>query len=113
MGFLHMLSVNRDLNNMVAGVHTKFHRLEDLINGHRGVDSLNFTEINTLISSISRDILEMTQRVDRLDYSERSVLLLLWTNGRKYPWIEWNTYALMCINQAKMLVNQYRPGYYQ
>lgn len=28
MGFLHMLAVNRELNQTVYGVHDKFHRLE-------------------------------------------------------------------------------------
>ena len=108
-----MLSVNRELNNTVSGVHTKFHRLEDLINGCRGVDDRNFNEVNTLISSISRDVFEMSQRVNRLGYAEQVSLLLLWTNGRKYPWLEWNAYANMCIAQAKTFVNQYRPGYYK
>ncbi len=112
MGFLHMLAVNRELNQTASGVHTKFHRLEDLINGHRGVDDRNFNEVNTLISSISRDIFEMSQRVVRLGYAEQVSLLLPWTNGRKYPWLEWNAYAGMCVSQAKLYVNQYRPGYY-
>ena len=107
-----MLAVNRELNQTASGVHTKFHRLEDLINGHRGVDDRNFTEVNTLISSISRDIFEMSQRVVRLGYAEQVSLLLPWTNGRKYPWLEWNAYAGMCVSHAKLYVNQYRPGYY-
>ena len=113
MGFLHMLAVNRELNQTVSEVQNKFHRLEDLINGHRGVDDRNFNEVNTLISSISRDVVEMTQRVDRLGYAEQVSLLLPWTNGRKYPWLEWNAYALMCVGRAKMFVNQFRPGYYR
>ena len=113
MGFLHMLAVNRELSQTVYGVHDKFHRLEDLINGHRGVDDRNFNEVNTLISSISRDVVEMSQRVDRLGYAEQVSLLLPWTNGRKYPWLEWNAYTLMCVNQAKLYVNQFRPGYYR
>lgn len=112
MGFLHMLSVNRELNQTASGVHTKFHRLEDLINGHRGVDDRNLNEVNTLISSISRDVFEMSQRVSRLGYAEQVSLLLPWTNGRKYLWLEWNAYAGMCVSQAKLFVNQYRPGYY-
>ena len=113
MGFLHMLSVNRELNQMVLGVQSKFHRLEDLINGHRGVNERNFYEVNTLISSISRDVLEMTQRVDRLGYAEQVSLLLPWTDGRKYSWMEWNAYACMCVSQAKMFVNRFKPGYYR
>lgn len=108
-----MLAVNRELNQTVTGVQAKFHRLEDLINGHRGVDASNFSEVNTLISSISRDILEMSQRVNRLGYAEQVSLLLSWTNGLRYPWIEWNAYACMSISQAKMFVNQYRPDYYR
>lgn len=50
MGFLHMLAVNRELNQTVSGVQNKFHRLEDLINGHRGVDDRNFNEVNYFLS---------------------------------------------------------------
>lgn len=113
MGFLHMLSVNRDLNQTVSGVQTKFHRLEDLINGYRGVNNNNFNEVNTIISSISRDVMNMSLIVSRLDYAEQRSLLLQWTDGRKYSWEEWNACALLCINQAKLFVNQYRPGYYR
>jgi len=113
MGFFHMLSVNRELNEMVKGIHGKFHRLEDLINGHRGVDASNFSEVNTLISSVSRDVYEMTQRVDRLGYAERVSLLLQWTNGRKYSWLEWNSFALLALDQARAFVNRYCPGYYR
>lgn len=113
MGFIHMLAVNRELNQTVSGIHSKFHRLEDLINGHRGVDGSNFYEVNTLISSIERDIIEMTQRVDRLDYAEKVSLLLPWTNGLKYPWVQWNSFAQLSINQAKLFVNNFRPGYYK
>ena len=74
---------------------------------------IGFIIVNTLISSIYRDVVEMTQRVDRLGYAEQVSLLLPWTNGRKYPWLEWNAYALMCVGQAKMFVNQFRPGYYR
>ena len=55
MGFIQMLLVNKELNGTVKGIHRKFHRLEDLINGYRGVNASNFDEVNTLISSISRD----------------------------------------------------------
>ena len=113
MGFIRMLIVNRELNAKVEEIHNKFHRLEDLINGHRGVDASNFTEVNTLISSVSRDVFEMSQKVDRLDYAEQAALLLRWTNGCKYPWVEWNSYAWLSISQAKSFVNQYRPGYYK
>ena len=112
MGFLHMLAVNRELNQTVSGVQNKFHRLEDLINGHRGIDDSNFNEVKTLISSISRDVFEMTQRVESLGYAERVSLLLPWTNGKKYSWMEWNAFACMCVQQAKMFVNQYNPGNY-
>ena len=70
MGFLHMLTVNRELNQTISEVLNKFYRLENFINGHRGVDDRNFNEVNTLISSISRDVFEMTQRVERLGYAE-------------------------------------------
>ena len=113
MGFIHMLAINRELNQTVSGIHTKFHRLEDLINGHRGVDGSNFNEVNTLISSIERDVSEMTIRVNRLDYAEKVSILLLWTDGRKYSWMEWNSFAMLCVNQAKMFVNNYHPGYYK
>ena len=114
MGFLHMLAVNRELNQtFVTSVQTKFHRLEDLINGHRGVNDSNFHEVNTLICSISRDIFEMSLRIECLGYAEQVSLLLPWSNGRKYSWLEWNAFACMSITQAKMFVNQYRPGYYQ
>ena len=113
MGFFHMLSVNRELNGTVKGIHGKFHRLEDLINGHRGVDASNFSEVNTLISSVSRDVYEMTQRVERLDYAERASLLLQWTNGQKYSWPEWKSFALLALDQARAFVNDYRPGYYR
>ena len=66
MGFIQMLLVNKELNNTVKDIHRKFHRLEDLINGYRGVSASNFDEVNTLISSISRDVLEMSQRINRL-----------------------------------------------
>lgn len=108
-----MLSVNRELNETVKGIHGKFHRLEDLINGHRGVDASNFSEVNTLISSVSRDVYEMTQRVERLDYAERVSLLLQWTNGCKYSWLEWNSFALLALDQARAFVNLYSPGYYR
>ena len=108
-----MISVNRELNQTVSGVQNKFHRLEDLINGYRGVNDRNFFEVNTLISSISRDIFEMSQRAERLDFAEQVSLRLQWTDGRKYPWVEWNSFASMCIQQAKMIVNQFMPGYYK
>lgn len=108
-----MLSVNRELNATVKTVHLKFHRLEDLINGYRGVNQSNFDEVNLLISSISRDIFEMQQRVNRLGYAEQVSLLLEWTDGRKYNWNMWNSFALMCINQAKLFVNQYKTSYYK
>ena len=104
MGFIRMLIVNRELNAKVEEIHGKFHRLEDLINGHRGVDASNFAEVNTLISSISRDVFEMSQKI---------ALLLRWTDGCKYAWVEWNSYAWLSISQAKSFVNQYRPGYYK
>lgn len=113
MGFFHMLSVNRELNATVKTVHKKFHRLEDLINSYRGVNYSNFDEVNILISSISRDIFEMEQRICRLDYAESVSLLLEWTDGRKYNWNMWNSFALLSINQAKLFVNQYRAGYYK
>ena len=47
-----MLLVNKELNVTVKDIHRKFHRLEDLINGYRGVSAANFDEVNTLISSI-------------------------------------------------------------
>lgn len=112
MGFIQMLLVNKELNITVKGIHTKFHRLEDLINGYRGVTASNFDEVNTLISSISRDVLEMSQRICRLGHAEQVSLLFEWTDGRKYNWMMWNSYALFCINQAKAFVNQYRLGYY-
>lgn len=52
MGFIHMLLVNKRLNVTVKGIHGKFHRLEDLINGYRGVNAVNFDEANTIICSI-------------------------------------------------------------
>ena len=113
MGFIHMLAVNRQLNGVVDGIHSKFHRLEDLINGYRGVNESNFNEVNTLISSISRDIVEMEYKVNALDYAETVSLLLLWTNGRKYPWMQWHAFATMSLNEAKLYVNEYKPGYYK
>ena len=113
MGFIHMLAVNRQLNGVVDGIHSKFHRLEDLINGYRGVNGSNFNEVNTLISSISRDIVEMEYKVNALDYAETVSLLLLWTNGRKYPWMQWQALANMSLNEAKLYVNEYKPGYYK
>ena len=113
MGFIQMLLVNKELNNTVKDIHRKFHRLEDLINGYRGVSASNFDEVNTLISSISRDVLEMSQRINRLGYAEQVSLLFEWTDGRKYNWVMWNSCAMMCVNQAKLFVNEYRPGYYR
>ncbi len=107
MGSLHMLAVNRKLNQTVSGIQNKFHCLEDLINGHRGVNDRNFSKVNTLISSISRNVFEMSQRVARLGHAEQVALLLPWANGRKYPLVAWDAYALMCVGQAKMFVNQY------
>lgn len=113
MGFIQMLLVNKELNGTVKGIHRKFHRLEDLINGYRGVNASNFDEINTLISSISRDVIEMSQRINRLGYAEQVSLLFEWTDGRKYNWMMWNSYAMMCVNQAKIFVNEFKPGYYR
>lgn len=107
-----MLLVNKSLNVTVSEVRTKFHRLEDLINGYRGVCDSNFNEVNTLISSISRDVFEMDQRISRLDYPEQVSLLFQWTDGRKYNWVAWSGFAMMCIAWAKNIVNEYRPGYY-
>lgn len=108
-----MLLVNKELNNTVKDIHRKFHRLEDLINGYRGVSESNFDEVNTLISSISRDVLEMSQRINCLGYAEQVSLLFEWTDGRKYNWVMWNSYAMMCVNQAKLFVNEFKPGYYR
>ena len=108
-----MLLVNKELNSAVKDIHRKFHRLEDLINGYRGVSASNFDEVNTLISSISRDVLEMSQRINRLGYAEQVSLLFEWTDGRKYNWVMWNSYAMMCVNQAKLFVNEFKPGYYR
>lgn len=113
MGFIQMLLVNKELNNTVKDIHRKFHRLEDLINGYRGVSASNFDEVNTLISSISRDVLEMSQRINRLGYAEQVSLLFEWTDGCKYNWVMWNSYAMMCVNQAKLFVNKFKPGYYR
>ena len=113
MGFIHLLAVNKQLNVTVDSIHIKFHRMEDLINGYRGVNSGNFAEVNTLISSISRDIFEMQQRISRLDHAEASALLLKWTDGRKYSWPLWASFANMSITQAKVFVNQYQAGYYR
>lgn len=113
MGFIQMLLVNKELNNTVKDIHRKFHRLEDLINGYRGVSASNFDEVNTLISSISRDVLEMRQRINRLGYAEQVSLLFEWTDGCKYNWVMWNSYAMMCVNQAKLFVNEFKPGYYR
>lgn len=106
-----MLLVNKELNVTVKDIHRKFHRLEDLINGYRGVSASNFDEVNTLISSISRDVLEMSQRINRLGYAEQVSLLFEWTDGRKYNWVMWNSYAMMCVNQAKLFVNEFKPEY--
>ena len=108
-----MLLVNKELNNTVKDIHRKFHRLEDLINGYRGVSASNFDEVNTLISSISRDVLEMSQRINRLGYAEQVSLLFEWTDGCKYNWVMWNSYAMICVNQAKLFVNEFKPGYYR
>ena len=108
-----MLLVNKELNNTVKDIHRKFHHLEDLINGYRGVNASNFDEVNTLISSISRDGIEMSQRINRLGYAEQVSLLFEWTDGRKYNWVMWNSYAMMCVNQAKLFVNEFKPGYYR
>ena len=108
-----MLLVNKELNNTVKDIHRKFHRLEDLINGYRGVSASNFDEVNTLISSISRDVLEMSKRINRLGYAEQVSLLFEWTDGCKYNWVMWNSYAMMCVNQAKLFVNEFKPGYYR
>ena len=113
MGFIQMLLVNKELNNTVKDIHRKFHRLEDLINRYSGVSASNFDEVNTLISSISRDVLEMSQRINRLGYAEQVSLLFEWTDGRKYNWVMWNSYAMMCVNQAKIFVNEFKPGYYR
>ena len=113
MGFIQMLLVNKELNGTVKGIHRKFHRLEDLINGYRGVNASNFDEVNTLISSISRDVIEMSQRINRLGYAEPVSLLFEWTDGRKYNLMMWNSYAMMCVNQAKIFVNEFKPGYYR
>lgn len=113
MGFIQMLLVNKELNNTVKDIHRKFHRLEDLINGYRGVSASNFDEVNTLISSISRDVLEMSQRINRLGYAEQVSLLFEWTDGCKYNWVMWNSYAMICVNQAKLFVNEFKPGYYR
>ena len=43
MGFIQMLLVNKELNVTVKGIHSKFHRLEDLINGCHGVNASNVT----------------------------------------------------------------------
>ena len=107
-----MLLVNRELNGTVKEIHGKFHKLEDLINGYRGVCASNFNEVNTLICSISRDIIEMSQRINRLGYAEQVSLLFEWTDGRKYNWMMWNSCAMMCINQVKRFVNEFKPGYY-
>jgi hypothetical protein len=107
-----MLLVNKELNVTVKNVQNKFHRLEDLINGHRGVNASNFNEVNMLISSISRDLFEMEQRVNRLDYAEKVSLLFEWTDGRKYNWMAWSGFALYSITQAKAFVNDYKPNYY-
>lgn len=71
-----MLLVSKELNGTVKGIHKKFHRLEDLINGYRGVNASNFDEVNTLISSISRDVLEMSQRINRLGYADQAKLFV-------------------------------------
>lgn len=108
-----MLAVNKQLNGVVDGIHSKFHRLEDLINGYRGVTGSNFNEVNTLITSISRDIVEMEYKVSTLGYAEMVSLLLAWTNGRKYPWMQWQVFANMSLKEAKIYVNKYCPGYYK
>ncbi len=108
-----MLFVNKELNVTVKSIHSKFHRLEDLINGYRGVTQYNFDEVNILISSISRDVLEMEQRIKRLGHAEQVSLLFEWTDGRKYNWFMWNSFAMFCLNEAKILVNNYRTGYYK
>lgn len=107
-----MLAVNRQLNSRFERMCPSIHRLEDLINGYNGVCANNFNEVNVLISRIERDVVEMNYRVVQLDYAEKSALLIPWTNGRKYPWDQWLTWATMSINQAKGFVNQYSPGYY-
>ena len=55
----------------------------------------------------------MEYKVNALDYAETVSLLLLWTNGRKYPWMQWQAFANMSLNEAKLYVNEYKPGYYK
>ena len=62
MGFIHMLAVNRQLNGVVDGIHSKFHRLEDLINGYRGVN-----EINSIIDLVKDlDTSRQTKNLNKL-----------------------------------------------
>ena len=110
MGFLHMLSVNRELNQVVVAVHNKLHRLEDLINGHKGVTSANYYQVGSLISDIENDAKYMEQKVELLDHAEQVSLLLTWTNGRKYPWVQWYGFLLFCIKEAHSFVDGYESG---
>ena len=72
-----MLSVNRDLNQVVVAIHSNTHKQEDLINGHQGVNSANYYQVRSTISDIENDIKYMENKVDNLGYAERVSLLLM------------------------------------
>lgn len=111
MGFFQMLSVNRDLNQVVVTIHSKIHKLEDLINGHRGVDSANYYQVRSTISDIENEVRYMENKVDSLGYAERVSLLLMWTNGRKYPWDQWLCFLRFSMEEAKSFVQSYEASH--
>ena len=57
-------------------------------------------------------LFEIEKRVNMLGYAEQQALLIVWDSKRKYNWTAWDSCAWAFVNEAKSIVNSYKPNYF-
>ncbi len=112
MGFIEMMVANKRLNTMSEAFFEKVHRLERLINTNGGVNDNNLKDVVIEIWEIQDALFEIEKRVNMLGYAEQQALLIVWDSKRKYNWTAWDSCAWAFVNEAKSIVNSYKPNYF-
>lgn len=107
-----MMVANKRLNTMSETFFEKIHRLEHLINTYGGVNDSNLKDVVMEIWDIQGALFEIEKRVNMLGYAEQQALLIVWDGQRKYNWAIWDSCAWAFVNEAKSLVNRYKPNYF-
>lgn len=108
-----MMVANKQLNSKTDLFFEKIKKLEYLINSGNKLDETNFVEVVKTIWAAQSDFCEIQNKVNMLGYAEQTALLLKWPDGHKYNWAMWSTFAMTAINEAKLVVNKSKPGYFK